>query len=360
MKERIALGVAGALLLYVLGMIALVPLGPGLIALEPVEGAVTPLRYEVVGLGTHFAGQTHEARVFAGRPGEVWEWRVVEARNDARLVVEAVWPEKLKTKSLDLFVYHPTDGTLLLENALHVGHIPIDATATYPPLTTPVPPGDELGFHFPFQPQIFESIRNLMLHVPMWFAMFFLAGLGFFASIRQLGSTRLLAADGEARSASSVALFFGVLGLITGSIWARFTWGTWWVDDPQLNGALVTVLVYGGYSVLRSSLDDAALRARLAAVYNLFAFMILIVLLLILPRFSESLHPGKGGNPGFNTYDLDSALRWVFYPAVVGWSLLGWLLYRIHYRFHSLRQRLEGIESMTSSLLSPPNGTHWK
>jgi len=360
MKERIALWVAGVLLLYVLGMIALVPLGPGLIALEPVSGSVSPLRYEVVGLGTHFAGQTQQARVFAGRPGEVWEWRVIEARNDARLVVEAVWPEKLKTKSLDLFVYHPTDGTLLLENALHVGHVPIDDAAAYPPLASPVPAGDNLGFHFPFQPQIFESIRNLMLHVPMWFAMFFLSGLGFFASVRQLGSARLLPADGEAHSASSVALFFGILGLLTGSIWARFTWGTWWVDDPQLNGALVTVLVYGGYHVLRASLDEPMLRARLSSVYNLFAFVILIVLLLILPRFSESLHPGKGGNPGFNTYDLDSALRWVFYPAVVGWSLLGWLLYRIHFRYHRLRQRLEMSESHPSTALNPPTGTPWR
>jgi len=343
MKDRVALVASGALLLYVIAMTALVPLGPGLIALEPVEA--TPLqRFEVVGLGTHFAGQTTQTRVFVGQPGAVWEWRVLEARDNSRLLVEAVWPEKLKSKSLDVFVYHPTDGTLLLENALHVDHLPVDAATAFPPLSQPIPSGDGLGLHFPFQPQIFESIRNLLWHVPMWFTMFLLAGIGFVASIRQLGSNRLLPADGQAEAASRVALFFGLLGLITGSIWARFTWGTWWVDDPQLNGALVTVLVYGGYSVLRASLEDAMLRARLASAYNLFAFVILVILLLILPRFSESLHPGKGGNPGFNAYDLDSTLRLVFYPAVVGWGLLGWVLYRLGLRMDLVTRWMESLD----------------
>ena len=344
MKDRVALLASGALLLYVIAMTCLVPLGPGLIALEPVADA--PLqRFEVVGLGTHFAGQTTQSRVFVGQPGAVWEWRVLEARSNSRLLVESVWPEKLRSKSLDLFVYHPTDGTLLLENALHVEHVPVDAVTTFPALSQRIPPGDALGLHFPFQPQIFESIRNLLWHVPMWFTMFLLAGIGFVASIRQLGSNRLLAADGQAEAASRVALFFGVLGLITGSIWARFTWGTWWVDDPQLNGALVTVLVYGGYGVLRASLEEAMLRARLAAVYNLFAFVILVILLLILPRFSESLHPGKGGNPGFNAYDLDSTLRLVFYPAVVGWGMLGWVLYRLGYRMDGATRWMEAQDA---------------
>jgi heme exporter protein C len=200
-----------------------------------------------------------------------------------------------------------------------------------------------LAFHFPFQPRIFETIRNLMLHVPMWFTMFLLMGIGFVASIRQLSSTESAQHDLRAESSVQVGMVFGVLGLITGSLWARFTWGAWWVDDPQLNGAMVTVLVYAGYLILRATVENQRLKARLSAVYNLFAFVILIILLMVLPRFTESLHPGKGGNPGFNSYDLDSSLRMVFYPAVIGWMLLGLWMYRVRLATAALNQKLQQL-----------------
>ena len=184
-----------------------------------------------------------------------------------------------------------------------------------------------------------------MLHVPMWFTMFFLMGVSFVQSIRHLGAKTVGIADERAVTSVETGLFFGTIGLTTGALWARFTWGDWWVaSDPQLNGALVTVLVYAGYLVLRAAVDDPVLRARISAVFNLFAFVLLIILLMILPRFSESLHPGKGGNPGFNSYDLDSSLRLVFYPAVIGWILLGVGMYRMRLRMLSLHRRLNQIE----------------
>ena len=65
----------------------------------------------------------------------------------------------------------------------------------------------------------------------------------------------------------------------------------------------------------------------------------IIPIIYVLPRMADnSLHPGKGGNPGFNMYDLDDNLKIVFYPAVIGWTLLGvWLT--------SLRVRLRKIQS---------------
>jgi heme exporter protein C len=67
--------------------------------------------------------------------------------------------------------------------------------------------------------------------------------------------------------------------------------------------------------------------------------VLLVILLLIMPRFSESLHPGKGGNPGFNTYDLDSSLRLVFYPAVLGWILTGLWMQQLILRMARIRER---------------------
>jgi heme exporter protein C len=73
-------------------------------------------------------------------------------------------------------------------------------------------------------------------------------------------------------------------------------------------------------------------------VYNIFAFAALIPLLFILPRLTDSLHPGNGGNPGFNSYDLDDKMRRIFYPAVIGWTLLGVWLTSLHIRIKKIEQ----------------------
>lgn len=166
-----------------------------------------------------------------------------------------------------------------------------------------------------------ESIRNLFFHVTVWFAMILMMGASVYYGIRYLQTNRL-EHDLKAEQSAVTGMLFGVLGLVTGSIWARFTWGAWWVNDAKLNGAAATMLVYAAYLILRGSMDDEHKRARLASVYGIFAFTLMLVFIMILPRMTDSLHPGNGGNPGFNNYDLDNNMRKVFYPAVIGWCLL--------------------------------------
>jgi heme exporter protein C len=172
-----------------------------------------------------------------------------------------------------------------------------------------------------------ESIRNLFFHVPMWFAMMTLMSINLYFSIAYLskGEKR---ADVIAESAAKVGFFMGVLGILTGAVWARVTWGAWWVfAEVKLNGAAAAILVYAAYFILRNSFNDEELKARFSAVYAIFSFVMFMVLINVIPRMSSSsLHPGNGGNPGFNAYDLDSNLRTVFYPAVLAWIGLGlWL-----------------------------------
>lgn len=181
-----------------------------------------------------------------------------------------------------------------------------------------------------------ETIRNLYFHVTMWFSMLLIFFVSFIYSIKYLGSSSH-EHDIVACEAANVGLLFGTLGLITGSIWARFTWGSFWSNDPKELCAAIAWLVYMAYFVLRNSFTDIDKKARVSAVYNVFAFVIIIPILFVIPRMTDSLHPGNGGNPGFNSYDLDSHLRVVFYPAVAGWILLAvWLL--------NLRVRMKRIE----------------
>lgn len=171
-----------------------------------------------------------------------------------------------------------------------------------------------------------ETIRNLYFHVTMWFGMFVLFTVSFVYAIKCLGSSSQ-EHDIISEEAAHVGLLFGTLGLITGSIWARYTWGSFWSNDPKELCAAIAWLIYMAYFVLRSSFTDIDKRSRVSAVYNVFAFVLVIPILFVIPRMTDSLHPGNGGNPGFNTYDLDNNLRKVFYPAVIGWTLLGvWIL----------------------------------
>lgn len=183
-----------------------------------------------------------------------------------------------------------------------------------------------------------ETIRNLYFHVTMWFAMMILLMVNLYNSIRFLGDSRLHI-DTLAEESARIAMVFGVLGLLTGMIWAKFTWGAWWVNDVQLNGAAGTMLVYGAYFLLRNSIEDEQKKGRIAAVYSIFAFAMMIVFIIILPRMSDSLHPGKGGNPGFSSYDLDHRLRLVFYPAVIGWTLLGVWIMNIRIRIRNISKQ---------------------
>lgn len=180
-----------------------------------------------------------------------------------------------------------------------------------------------------------ETIRALHFHVPMWFGMIILLASSVFYSIKYLRDGNI-EHDIRAIELANVGVVFGVFGILTGMFWAQYTWGEWWSGDPKQNASAIGLLIYMAYFILRGSLDNEEQRARISAVYNIFAFAALIPLLFILPRLTDSLHPGNGGNPGFNAYDLDSRLRSVFYPAVIAWTMLGFWIASIRVRIRKL------------------------
>lgn len=178
-----------------------------------------------------------------------------------------------------------------------------------------------------------ETIRATYFHVPMWFGMVFLFSMSLFYSISYLRKPSL-DYDIKSEAFAHGGLAFGILGILTGMIWANYTWGSPWHGDPKQNGAAIATLVYLAYFVLRGSIDNSEQKARLSAVYNIFAFAAMIPLIFIIPRMTDSLHPGSGGNPGFNMYDLDSRMRLVLYPAIIGWFIIGYWLVSIRIKLN--------------------------
>lgn len=189
-------------------------------------------------------------------------------------------------------------------------------------LLLPVPELTQLG----------ETIRNLYYHVCMWFAMMILYTISIIQSIKYL-RTGNLRHDIKAMSYAGVGTYMGMLGYATGAIWASYTWADpnnpayasfgSIMREPKLIGAAIALLIYGAYFILRSSVTDLDQRARVSSVYNIFAYAMLFPSIWIIPRLLPSLHPGQEGNPALNFNDIDSRMRMVFYPAVIGWTLLG-------------------------------------
>ncbi|MCB0737143.1 MAG: cytochrome c biogenesis protein CcsA [Bacteroidetes bacterium] len=194
----------------------------------------------------------------------------------------------------------------------------------------------------PHVKNVMESIRNLFFHVPMWFTMTFLFTLSVISAILYL-NTQKAKYDAWTTALASVAMLFGLLGLTTGMLWAKYAWNSAWSNDPKQVYAAISLLIYVAFFILRGSIADDKSKAKVSAVYNVFAYAALIPLIFILPRMQESLHPGAEGNPGFNNEDVDSQLQMVFYPAVIGWILLGVWLSTLRYRFKMIENNLNEI-----------------
>lgn len=194
-----------------------------------------------------------------------------------------------------------------------------------------------------------ETIRNLYFHVCMWFAMMILFTVSVVNSIKYLRSFNLKY-DIYARQFAVTGIVFGLLGYATGAIWASYTWAdpnkaavnsfSTIARDPKLIGAAIALLVYFAYLILRDSTQDMDKRARISAVYNIFAYAMLFPSIWILPRILPSLHPGNEGNPALDVKnDISSNMRVVFYPAVIGWTLLGVWITTLKIRVHLLKEK---------------------
>ncbi len=340
-----ALGVL--ILLYVFWAGLLTPIKPGVVDVAAANArAGEPLRVQVEGYNTNFAkaGSANRAWLVQGAD-VVLPAKEVTIVNDNQLALQFDLPVYLpgtnKREEFRLLLDNPVDGRFISEQAVAITQDSVDqetgaalwANAAITDLN------EREGMAFPYLAQLKETVRNLYFHVSLWFAMtiLFIAAMVF--SVRYL---RFFCEDDDrkAKAFTTVGLLFGMLGITTGAIWAKNTWGDYWSWDPKQNMTAIALLIYFAYFVLRSAFEDMEKRARLAAVYNIFAFATLIPLTYILPRMADSLHPGAEGNPGLASQDLDSTMRMVFYPAIIGWTLIGlWIAQLIH-RTDRIRAKL--------------------
>lgn len=340
-----ALGVL--IILYILLVGMLTPLKTGILEATPAslhtgqEATVT-----VKGYNSNFTKEKEKLRAWlkmdSVRAIAASRIDVVDDR-EVKLTfpIPTFLPVDQQVKDFTLLIDSPADGASVLPGGLVVTQDSIDTAK-----------GDSLwvnadisqlhekqGFTFPYRNILYETIRNTYYHVPMWMAMFIILTGGVVFSIRYLWKSNP-DDDHKAMALTNVGLFLGILGIVTGAIWAKYTWGKFWSWDVKQNMTAIALLIYGAYFVLRGSFEDPEKKARISAVFNIFAYASLVPLLYIIPKLTDSLHPGAGGNIAFGSQDLDNTMKLVFRPAIIGWTLIGLWIAEIILRTARLRERL--------------------
>jgi len=196
----------------------------------------------------------------------------------------------------------------------------------------------------PFIPQLEERARNLYFHVPMsWVAMlaYIVAMVYGFRYLK----TRDIAYDIKSSSAAALGTLFTLLATITGAIWAKFNWGSFWNWDPRETSIFILLLMYGAYFALRQAVDNEERRGRLSAVYVIFAVVPAVFLMFIMPRIMDGLHPGAGNDgsvgPVLSTKkeELNLIKQVIFSLAFGGFTMLFFWMLSLQVRIKTLQLR---------------------
>jgi heme exporter protein C len=190
------------------------------------------------------------------------------------------------------------------------------------------------------------SQKIFYFHVPVALTSYALFGWGAWKALLHLWK-RDERADLESYVAIHLGLIFGLMTLLTGSIWAKISWGRWWVwSSDQLVLFLVLFLFYSAYFMLRFSVEPGPRRANLSAVYALFGVALIPVSFLAIRLSKDIIHPVvfKSSGP-----DMSGTM---FFAFCVSWAailVLAATLYQVELAGKRLDQRLKELREVLAS-----------
>jgi heme exporter protein C len=182
-----------------------------------------------------------------------------------------------------------------------------------------------------------ETVKIMYIHVPSaWLAM-----MGY--SIVAASSFGLLVfrhplADVSAKAAAPIGAAFTLAALITGSLWGKPMWGTYWVWDARLTSVLILFFLYLGLIALRSSLEDEALAGKLTAVLALVGVAILPIIKFSVDWWNTLHQPSTGF-----TATVDPSMRTPLLLSAIGFTLLFFALHLKGMQNEILRRRVKAL-----------------
>ena len=152
-------------------------------------------------------------------------------------------------------------------------------------------------------------------------------------------------------AAVEIGMVFAFINVVTGAIWARPIWNTWWTWDPRLTTATIMLLIYAAYLMLRQGIEDPDRRARFGAVYAIVGFLS-VPLTFFSARLFRTIHPVVIGSnqPGAEgAFDMTTAMLQTFLFSLLVFSFIFADLLWHRIRLGQLADKVEEIKLKTMS-----------
>lgn len=197
-----------------------------------------------------------------------------------------------------------------------------------------------MGFTAPEDFQQGITVRIMYIHVPFaWLSMMCYSLM----AVAALGTLvwRHPLADVALKSAAPIGATFTALALITGSIWGKPMWGTWWVWDARLTSVFVLFLIYLGLIALTRALDDPARSARAAAIVTLVGFINIPIIKFSVNWWNTLHQPASVLRTSGPT--IDASMLWPLLTMALGFTLLFFTLHLMAMRSEILRRRVAAM-----------------
>jgi heme exporter protein C len=210
-------------------------------------------------------------------------------------------------------------------------------------LGLPMSPHPQAWYQLPVIPGLEEKARIIFFHVPTaWLSVVaFLTSMVY--AVQYLRKRDLLY-DIRSSAAAGLGFMFCILATLTGAVWAKFNWGSYWNWDPRETSIFVLLLIYGAYFSLRSAVETEEKRATLSSAYSIIAAVTVPFFIFIMPRIMTGLHPGAKGDPEgagpVVEFKMSPNMRVIFFSSLIAFTLL-------FYWMFTLRVRTAQIEAHT-------------
>jgi heme exporter protein C len=166
--------------------------------------------------------------------------------------------------------------------------------------------------------------RLFYIHMPAFFGAFVAFSATVIGGVQYL-RTRNVKWDTLALAGVEVGIVLALINLVTGSIWARPIWNTWWNWDPRLVCDAIMVLTYAAYLMLRGGIENPDTRRRFASIYGIIAIVTVLLTLVIIRVVPTTIHPTVVGPSPTNaegTFEATSGVAAALVPNLLIWSTL--------------------------------------
>ncbi len=184
-------------------------------------------------------------------------------------------------------------------------------------------------------PALGEKARIIFLHVPTAWLSVVAFLISMIYSVIYL-KKRDIFADIKAFASAEIGFLFCILATVTGSVWAKFSWGSFWNWDPRETSIFILLLIYGAYFSLRSAIDNPEQKAKLASVYSIIAFITVPFFIFIMPRLVETLHPDPIINDR-GKINMSPNMQIIFFSSLAGFTMLFFWMLNVKVRLENLR-----------------------